>query len=282
MKRLCMLTAIAVLGTASGTARAASLTCGAVITSSGAYTLTNDLNCSTSSPLGTAIFITGGAAVTINLNGHSIIGPGATTGSEGIRLEGGSVHLANGLIRGFGTAVTGLEADFQGDYIRIVKNGTGISGSLALRTVFHHSYINENTGDGISASIDSAISMSDSQIVGNGGNGITDHEAPMNIQRSVISRNGGYGIFEDEWGVYLKDNRVLNNGRDGIFLGLNDFPDTYSILNNTANGNGGHGIVFAAQPAVDGREYPPSYFEGNSARDNRTSPQCVNIFCSAS
>jgi hypothetical protein len=276
MKRLVTLAALVVFGTAAATAGAASLTCGAVISSSGTYTLTSDLTCSA---LGDAIFITGGADVTINLNGHSINGPGATTNSEGIRVETGAAHVTNGVIRGFGTGVSGIESGFQGDNVRIAKNGTGIRGDLDLVTVLQHSYVNENTGDGISASVDSRITMSDSRIVGNGGNGVTDHEAFMDVQRSVISRNGGYGIWEEEWGVYLKDNQVNNNGLDGIHLGMNDFPDPYWLFNNTAIGNGGHGIVF--EPLFVGFVEHDVQTEGNVARDNRTNPQCVNIFCRA-
>jgi Right handed beta helix region len=278
MKRLVALAALVLLTMgAAGTAKAAALSCGTVITTSGVYALTADLNCSALPPLADAILVTNGADVTINLNGNSIIGPGTTTGSEGIRIETGTAQVTGGVIRGFGTGVSGVASSFLGDNIRLAKNGTGLRGDLAFQTVLHLSSINENTGDGISASVDSGITMSDSRIVGNGGNGITDHEAPMNLQRNVISRNGGYGIWEEEWGVYLQDNQVNNNGNDGIHLGMNDFPDPYSLFNNTAIGNAGPGIVF--DPLFVGIVAHDVQTEGNVARDNALNPQCVNIFC---
>ena len=266
----------------SSTARVAVVTCGSAITSPGVYELTADLNCSgafvanPNVPPGAALYVNS-SGVTINLNGHSIFGPGATTSSTGVWIEGDAL-IENGTIRGFGTGVLGTASGVQTNDLRVAKNGYGIFGSLMTLTV-SNSYINENTADGIYASVGLGIGVSNSQVNGNGGNGITDHETGFVGVGNIISRNGGYGIWNDEYGVSLKNNQVNNNGSDGIYLGLNPFPDTYWLLNNTANGNGGHGIDFAARSQlIQG----PSYFEGNIARDNLTNPQCINILCRTS
>ena len=75
---------------------------------------------------------------------------------------------------------------------------------------------------------------------------------------------------------------LSSNGLDEIFLGMNSFNDSYWLFSNTAIGNGGHGIVFAAYPVDPPSDTPPLFFEGNVARDNHTNPQCVNMFCRTS
>ena len=79
---------------------------------------------------------------------------------------------------------------------------------------------------------------------------------------------------------------MTSNGDDGIYIGPDiGFPDTWTLLNNTATQNGGHGINFQGHSGHEGQPdwvWPPVTFEGNVARDNRTAPQCINVFCGTS
>jgi hypothetical protein len=259
---------------AAGDARADALSCGTVLASPGVYVLAADLNCS-AAPAAPALLITS-VGVTINLNGHSIIGPGLGTSTVGVQLEPGSDALIeNGVIRRFGLGVSGIDASVDVENARIARNGAGIWGGISLGITVGNSYINENAGDGIHDVNGGGIHVFDSQIVGNG-NGIWSHGTRIWAERNVISRNG-YGIWIEEFGVDLEDNQVSNNGGDGIHMGLNSFPDDYTIVRNTAIGNGGHGIVF--DPGFVGSIDHIVVSEGNIARKNRTDPQCVNIDC---
>jgi hypothetical protein len=212
--------------------------------------------------------------VTIDLNGHALIGAGAPVGIEADAV----VTVTNGVIRGFGV---GIEAagDVTLDNVRVAKNGTGLAGGVDGTFDVRHSFVNENTGNGIETSM-RGVTVTDSQVNGNGGDGIHAEESHVVALRDVISRNRGYGIWNEEFGADLESNQVNANGLDGIFLGINPFPDDYIILSNTAVGNAGRGIVYAPQfvGVVDHVEQ----FEGNVAHDNALTPQCVNIFCRTS
>ena len=101
--------------------------------------------------------------------------------------------------------------------------------------------------------------------------------------RNVITGNHGYGIWNFDWGADIENNQVNNNGADGIYIGPDiDSPDTWTLLNNTANQNGGHGINFQGHFGNPPWIWPPVTFEGNRASGNQTPPQCVNIFCRTS
>ena len=278
MRRLVTVAALVVLAAGAGTARAAVLTCGSVITSPGIYQLTSDLNCSSLTSSGIGLQVLTDAAVTISFNGHTINGPGASTLTVGIDAEAPDVTLLNGVIRGFGTGVHAAENRVTTDNMRVAKNGEGLFGDLDVFFTIRHSYINENSDIGIRDTM-MPIYISDSQVLRNGGNGIDAHESAVIADRNVISGNGGYGILNDEWGVVLTGNQVNYNARDGISIGGNPFPDSYTIVNNTMIGNGGHGIDYEPQ---QGFAEHPLQSEGNIARDNRTNPQCVNIFCRTS
>jgi hypothetical protein len=270
MKRLALLcVTVAACGATASTATAAGLSCGAVISSPGAYTLAGDLNCQ-----GSAIDVQSDG-VTLNLNGHTISGPGAATATTGVN---GALTVQNGVIRNFGTGInTQGPALLTGSNLRVVKNGIGID-AFTAGVRLSGSYVNENMQDGISDAL-GGIVLYDSQVMRNGGNGITAHETLLLAERNVISGNGRYGIWNDEFTVTLRNNQTNNNALDGIHIGYSPFDDSYTLINNTSIGNGGHGIDYAAD---GGPDHHLLQSEGNIARDNRTNPQCVNIFCRTS
>jgi hypothetical protein len=254
------------------TARADAVACGAELLGPGTYVLTSDLSCS-----GNGLILRDG--VTLDLNGHSITGPGASTSTYGLRLPKGSLGgglaiVENGTVQQFGYGINALDdTSLQADTIRIMKNGIGIQTFFA-GAILHNSQINNNVGDGINLDF-GRIRLFDSEVSHNGGNGVYAHEAPVQAERSEFSHNGGEGIYEDEWSVFLVDNQANHNGGNGIHIGKNDFNDQFTLLNNTASHNGGHGIVYA----------PGFLFEhlliaeGNVAGHNQTEPQCIDIPC---
>jgi hypothetical protein len=287
MKRLATLAVVvAAFATVSaGTTAAPGVACGQVL-ASGTYQLTRSLNCAGLPAGEAALAVSSAGGVTLDLNGYAIIGPGATTDSTGIQVEGDesgvpdvTVTLTNGTIRGFGIAVDDFSAGFDATDVRIAQNGQGIVSAFRFTTTLHESVIANNiAGDGIhgSSSGNGQIHVYDSRVSGNGGNGIYAHGAFLDVERSVISRNSSYGIDEDQFGVFLSDDAVDANGQDGIFLGADDFPDHYSLLDNSANRNGGHGIVYSADTFFLTH---PLDARGNTARNNAASPQCVNLDC---
>jgi hypothetical protein len=281
MKRLVQLTAflatlVLSLAAASAAAKAAALSCGTVITSPGLYALTSDISC-----VGTGIQVLSSTGVTINLNGHSIIGAGAA--GFGIDVESANLVIENGSIRGFGIGVL-VYGSAQINNVRIARNFAGIQVSpadiFASSANVHSSFINENAGEGINVGANSFLQLSDSQVSGNGGHGIDASNAAISVAGTVISRNRGNGIYTAGYGAGLTNNQITNNGGDGVFIGENDFPDSYAITDNTAVGNGGHGIVYEAD--LPGFVIHVIHAEGNIAHDNHTNPQCVNIFCRTS
>ena len=93
----CILAAGAVIALPAA-ASAASLYCGSTIKTS--ITLTRDLNCTNQSS-GNALTI-GAAGVTVNLNGYKIVGPGASSSTEGIVNDGHNYPtIEGGTISGF-------------------------------------------------------------------------------------------------------------------------------------------------------------------------------------
>ena len=264
--------ALALAASAAQGASADALSCGTTITSPGAYVLTSNLERGAN---GLQALVSGD--ITINLNGHSIIGPGASTATYGLDVGAtGTVSIENGTVQKFGTGLI-AETAIHTYQLRVSKNGAGIVEQLGGSLNLEKTAVNENLGDGIHAIVEGDIYMSDSQVNGNGGNGIADFEALLIAVRSQFSRNGGYGILNYEWGVYLQDNQANNNGLDGIYLGVNPFNDAYTLVNNTAIKNGGHGIVY--DPGYVGLVEHVVVFERNVARENRTEPQCIGLYC---
>ena len=192
------------------------------------------------------------------------------------------VHITKGVIQGFGwAAFTAVQNVIELDDLRVIRNGVGVLSTQAL-IVVRRSFINENLGDGIHLEGDGQGLIFDSQIAGNGSDGIEVSTA-IDAERNVITRNHGNGIYSTDFGTTLRDNQVTNNGSDGIYEGPNFYPDPYIMTNNTATGNGGHGIDYEADYfAYLGVPIHATTFEGNVARDNKTAPQCINIFCRSS
>lgn len=221
------------------------------ISASGSYYLTGDL-----SSIGTGITV-GVDDVTIDLMGHSLIGPGAGSGTNyGIYVEGRSnVEIRNGTVRGFGldgireqSSTTGKEHRIIG--VRVISNGS--NGIMLLG----HGHL-----------------VKDSTAARNGAIGIYV-ESGCTMTGNTTYDNQGKGIEAGD-GCTVTDNTAFGNGADGIHTGYG-----CTVTNNTGRNNqeigiyAGHGCVVIGNAAYynqwDGiLAKKGCTVTGNAARNNQ-------------
>ena len=259
----------------------ASLACGDVITAD--VTLTADLtNCR-----GDGIVI-GADDITLDLNGHVVSGTGGGSGVHSPGLYSG-LTVINGTIRRFSTGIelwcySGCPS-FDSNVLQslhVTDNGRGILATSfqgGPATFVTDSVIRNNTGDAIEYAYAVTGDITNNTVFSNGGVGIYRYfDSDGAISRNNIHDNGS-GIELWYSPGHVVDNTVRDNNGIGIFTFDNvaaAFP-YYYIASNTAAGNGGYGIA-ATGLAGDG---DPSVEDGggNAAKNNATTPQCLNIVC---
>jgi hypothetical protein len=264
--------------------------CGQVITSPGVYTLTADLVCTgpIAPPQDPNVPVwPGGAALTvfdadatINLNGHSIIGPGSTSNRLGVWVVGNftspHVLIQSGTVRGFGTGVQLENGSASTSSLRVTHNGVGIRSTFPPRTVsgfvnVDSSYINENDADGIDVCCGNSLGVTNSQINGNRGTGISAPFSPLGVTGSTIARNQGGGVYQSEFAAGFLNTIVINND---VLIDFNDFPfSTYSFIGNTFNGSV---MTYAADPF-----FGPVHTKVVERNITLNGGQCIGIFCKA-
>jgi parallel beta-helix repeat protein len=197
------------------------------ISASGSYYLTENINAKD-----TAITVEAND-VTIDLMGHSLIGPG--TGSNfGVYMEGRSnVEIRNGTVRGFGShgIYEGSLDDGRGHRVirvRVMSNGArGIylrgSGNLVQGCTFAG-----NASGGIDVGHGSTVAGN--TVCENGYDGIRTSTA------STVSGNASYGNGQDgiqtDDGCTLTGNTVYQNQNSGIYATVG-----CTITGNTVNAN---------------------------------------------
>jgi len=187
------------------------------IATSGSYRLTGNLTVATASDVG--IIITA-ANVTIDLNGFALSGPVSCTGTpadcddptengDGIASSAANVTVMNGTVQGLG-------------HFGITLVGTA-SRVERVRAI-------GNAADGIQA-----ITVIDSEGVGNGQNGISVLTNGL-AQGNRASRNGNDGIVAASR-TQLVGNTTMQNGGDGV-----DGSNWVFVTTHNTVGNGGFGI----------------------------------------
>jgi len=272
-----LLSAVVVASALAGTAvaRASDPLCGQSITES--VVLAADLNCT-----GNGLVIAG-QNVTVDLNGHTIVGSGV---GAGIRIGRGAsgATVKNGTILGFAGGV--LLPGFGPPGLDTPRNLTVERMTISMNQV------------GISVNESGVIRIEDSVITHNAGLGIelqTDTDDVW-VLRNTIAHNGGGGVaanFSIDRALY-QDNFVSHNGGTGIFV----FSGTSQIIGNTVKGNGGDGIrLIESQPALlfrylvsdnradDNANWGIAQTAGmpdpmsNRAKHNGQPDQCLNITC---
>jgi len=289
--------ALLLLSVGGGSARAADVTCGAVITQD--TTLHGDL---LSCP-GDGLVI-GADGVTLDLNGHTISYGANDHAFSGVDNNGGydAVTVLDGRVQGYGNGVllsnaadrnvvrgvtvtdTNLGIYLSGSNGELDRNtATGNNGSgIALGYATHDTVVsNVVTGNGFEG-IELRTS-SDNVLLGNlvTGNGFS--RQPENgqegitvlvssarnlLEKNVVSGSATDGILVDasSTGTLLAKNETTQNGDDGIEV---DDPAT-TLTKNRANANVDLGIE-AVPGVTDGG--------GNRAGANGNPAQCTNVSC---
>ncbi len=231
-----------IINAASGGASNPIASCGTVITASGAYALTKDLDASAG---GTCIDVQADD-VTLDLMGFSINGPGtSTTNSYGIYLHGNSnVEIRNGTIRGIG--FRGIyETNPAGNHHRIINVRVLGSGNTGI-------YL---SGDG--------HLIKGCTIAGSGSNGIAIYGNSGTVTGCTITGNGGTGI-EVGNGFLVTGNVSSANTGVGI-----DTGSGASVVGNTAKDSlTGAGISVGDRSLVDGNTVTGNGFNGIVVSDS--------------
>jgi hypothetical protein len=206
--------------------------CPYTITAPGNYVVAKDLT-----SVGTCISI-GTISVSIDLQGHTLTGNGT---GDGIVAQGGVIPpsgthivISNGTIQNFGEGI--LANTVPGP----------ANGAMAIVGMT----IQKNGGNGLD--LFGGDTVVDSQIVDNGGSGITIiGEFPSAIVKSEVSKNGADGIAGSSGPVFVIDTVADNNVMDGIALALGGVPEAGNrVVGSQANGNGGNGIDLGNLPGA--------------------------------
>jgi parallel beta-helix repeat protein len=197
--------------------------------------------------------------VTIDLNGFSIIGVTACSGTPttcrftgtGVGVNAPNrtnITVINGVVRRMGSSGLFLGDNSHVEKVQAISNGFGgirignnsiVTGSLAV----------QNGGYGISTNQFNTVlgnvvnqnkfgifchscTVKDNTVISNGSIGVNSAEST--VLGNTVSRNGSVGINCD--GCTVKDNTVIRNG----FHGISSFNST--VQSNTAFGNTGFGL----------------------------------------
>lgn len=162
--------------------------------------------------------------VTINLNGHAIIGSGT-----GIGLDIGSssnVEVRNGTITNFNTGILNDEAPLGTRVIDMrVTNNVGVGIQLDIGGIIRESVISGN-GGGIDA-LECVIQGN--SVFNNVANGISAYTST--ILDNNVTTNGKFGIHASHSTV--KNNIVKGNGMGGIGLIQHCLVDGNTAVVNT-------------------------------------------------
>ncbi len=182
--------------------------------------------------------------VTLDLNGHALIGPGKENGSSGSGIyvnNRNNIAIINGVVRDFreyGINLTGTGTNHQLKDIRIYSNGLhGISATYSTITNCTASY--------------------------NGSHGI--YSSDSSITNCTVSHNGFHGFsvtssttisnctatYNSSHGFYVSNSTVVNctaNNNSGRGI----YASSSTITNCTANNNESHGIYASSECRIEG------------------------------
>ena len=230
--------------------------------------------------------VIGHGKITLDLNGHRIVGDGSFLGN-GVDNSAGydQVTIKNGAIVEFASGVH-LENASLNRLSGLLLASNQFTGIELLTS--HHNSIQHNEAIANDEGIvlgelnanggSNANSVEDNLSVANDGEGIAAESGSSNnkITRNVSIRN--------DFGILIDSNGSLHNLIDGNIANRNGLADPSSpndgisvgdattvVRDNTANNNGAYGIE-AFLGAIDGG--------GNEATGNGEPAQCFNVVCS--
>ena len=220
--------------------------CGQVLTAS--LTLNGDLFCNG----GDALTITG-KGVVLNLAGHQI--DGASTSEDGVRVEGNSNTVENGVISNFissGVDVLGIDVPTTSDTVSAVR---AVGNFIGFTDGGANSKITNCTATGNSYGFDA---------FGTGDTYSGDHEL----------NNSQVGLYLQGTTTVVSSNIADGNGTIGIW----DASSARATLTkNTADFNGNDGMSITGDPtAVDGGG---NLAKGNDYIAGNPPEQCRGVVC---
>lgn len=231
---------------AAGPASAQTLACGTTITSS--VTLTQDIDCS-HAPGVNALTIDA-AGVTVNLNGHRILGPGSSGGSSGIISGYSDLTVENGSISNFTQDVQ--VAGGSGLVLRnlAITSSTGGYGVHAIglsHASIHNLYVGDlGIGIWLDHSQDSTVSRN---YLADPDTGLWDLDGTSNIWSANAVRNAvDTGILaQGTTGAVIRSNTVAggaaadgigNDGATGSLVTGNLLSDLHYGIFDQSSSNG--------------------------------------------
>jgi parallel beta-helix repeat protein len=272
-----LLVALALGGTALAvpSVAAANPACGATVTHN--VTLTSDMDCSASATNGINV---GKPGITINLNGHTLTGPGSgnccnlgivnTTGYDKVTVENGTVKDYFDAVQFYYTTGTRIL------HFMALGNNGGLDVENSQDGVIDHSTVSRNTADGIHLLGNNNVKVTSSTASHNGLDGVDDNQSLGTLDHVTANANGGWGVYVDHPATsggkyYTIENSTANTNFQSGFQIADNFP-TYLyqaiVLDNTANDNGQYG--FFADLKTKGK--------GNHATGNGTA-NCFHVRC---
>jgi hypothetical protein len=227
---------------------AANPACGATVKHN--ITLTSDMDCFASATNGINV---GKGRITINLNGHTLTGPGSNnccnfgivnTGYPKVTVENGRVSDYFGAVQFFNTT----RARFL--HVKALGNNEGLGLENSRNGVIDHSNASRNAATGIHLSDNTNVKITSSKASHNGFAGVTDSDSLGTLDHVTANANGSEGLYVDYPArsgdsYYTIENSTANkNGYAGVYI-TNNVPNyLYQaiVLANTANDNGEYGF----------------------------------------
>ena len=209
------------------------------ISESGSYRLVGNLT--VTSTTADAISIMSVSAVSLDLGGFSIEGPGSGSGN-GVQGTGGGHTVRNGLIFSMGRDGVLLAGNVRVERIDALSNGlNGIK--VGANSIVSSCTATNNTSRGIDASSGNNTIVRDSVASNNGFTGIQVLNHSI-VSGSTANGNGTYGIFANAY-CTIRDNTINDNGTQGESdtggLIVNSLQSVVS--GNTVYGNENWGIL---------------------------------------
>lgn len=273
-------------------AAADELACGDVVMSS--TVLTADLVCGPGDGL-----VIGADGVVLDLDGHSITGPGAYGAGAGAGVRIGQrtgVTVTNGEIAGYGAAVDVQQSwDVVVSKLHAHDGDRGINVGTGGRHLIEKNLITDNGRDAVrlAGTVDTTVAKNvlERNVFGIG---VANNSVRTTVAKNVVSSSGGFGIAFWDFTVdsVVDKNVVTGSSGDGIEVG--DQTSGTLLTKNEAYGNGQHGIevlttqaTLAKNLAVGNGWLGISALSGvtdgggNMAAGNGDARQCTGVVCVA-
>lgn len=274
----------------AGPVSAATLSCGAVITTS--TQLTHDLVCDGS----TDGLVVAGDDVVLDLNGFTVSGPGAyATPYAGVRVsQRARVTVTRGTVTGWQSGVVLNEAwDSRVSKVTATANDQGINLAGGGRHVVEKNSSTLNGRDAIRLGLSTGNLVTQNTVSDNTfGIMVADFSSANTVSRNLVTgtRNVGLSAFAGATTTTISQNQVSGSWDDGIRTSTDSSGSV--ISQNTSSSNGGDGIeashaVVSRNLAVSNGQYGIRAVigvvdgGGNKAAGNGESAQCLGLICTA-